>query len=104
MISVRRRELDEAAIQRPLAARVGAVAWPSFFAASIATVVFFALVDPLELAQNTWPHVQVSREVGYSVGFFMFWACTLSSSAFTALLLAAPRQLRDDSNDSGETQ
>ncbi len=103
MTSVRRRELDEAAIQRSLAVRVGMVAWPSFFAAAVATVVFFALVDPLELAQNTWPNMRVSREVGYSVGFFMFWACTVSSSAFTALLLAAPRQLRDDSNDSGET-
>lgn len=103
MTSVRRRVLDEAAIQRSLAVRVGMVAWPSFFAAAVATVVFFALVDPLELAQNTWPNMRVSREVGYSVGFFMFWACTVSSSAFTALLLAAPRQLRDDSNDSGET-
>jgi len=103
MTSVRRRELDEAAIQRSLAVRVGMVAWPSFFAAAVATVVFFALVDPLELAQNTLPNMRVSREVGYSVGFFMFWACAVSSSAFTALLLAAPRQLRDDSNDSGET-
>ena len=94
---------DSSAIQRSLAVRVGMVAWPSFFAAAVATVVFFALVDPLELAQNTWPNMRVSREVGYSVGFFMFWACTVSSSAFTALLLAAPRQLRDDSNDSGET-
>lgn len=103
MISVRRRELDATAIQRSLAVRVGMVAWPSFFAAAIASVVFFAMVDPLELAQNTWPHVIVSREVGYSVGFFMFWACTLSSSAFTALLLAAPRCMRDGSNELDET-
>src|SRR4249920_3323984 len=69
--------------------RVGAVAWPSFFAAAVASVVFFAIVDPAELADITWPHLAISREFGYSIGFFMFWACTLGSSAFTALLLSS---------------
>jgi len=69
--------------------RVGAVAWPSFFAAAVASVVFFAIVDPSELADITWPHLAISREFGYSIGFFMFWACTLGSSAFTALLLSS---------------
>lgn len=68
--------------------RIGAIVWPSFFAAAVATVVFFAIVDPAELAEITWPHVAVSRQLGYSIGFFMFWACTLSSCAFTALLLS----------------
>jgi len=65
----------------------GAVAWPSFFAAAVATMVFFALVDPVELAETAWPHVAVSRELGYSLGFFGFWACTAASSLFTAVLL-----------------
>ena len=69
--------------------RAGAVAWPSFFAAAVASVVFFAIVDPAELADITWPHLAISRQVGYSIGFFMFWACTLGSSAFTALLLSS---------------
>lgn len=69
--------------------RAGAIAWPSFFAAGVASVVFFAIVDPSELAEITWPHLAISREFGYSIGFFMFWACTLGSSAFTALLLSA---------------
>ena len=69
--------------------RIGAVAWPSFFAAAVASVVFFAIVDPSELAEITWPHLAISRKFGYSIGFFMFWACTLGSSAFTALLLSA---------------
>ena len=68
--------------------RIGAVVWPSFFAAAVATVVFFAIVDPAELADITWPHWAISRELGYSIGFFMFWACTLGSCAFTALLLS----------------
>ncbi len=70
----------------PRAARIGSVAWPSFFAAGVATFVFFAIVDPLELAEITWPRWSVSRELGYTIGFFMFWACTFASSAFTALL------------------
>lgn len=68
------------------AARIGMIAWPSFFAAGVASFVFFAIVDPLELAEITWPRLPISRELGYTIGFFMFWACTFASSAFTALL------------------
>lgn len=78
----------------PRAARIGAVAWPSFFAAGVATTVFFAIVDPLQLAAMTWPRLPVSREAGYTIGFFMFWACTFASSLFTAWLLAAPAERR----------
>jgi hypothetical protein len=69
-----------------LIARFGAVLWPSFFAAGVASMVFFAIVDPSELAAMTWPHATISREAGYTIGFFMFWACTFASSLFTALL------------------
>ena len=74
------------AMRSPLL-RWGAVIWPSFFAAAVASMVFFALIDPLELAEAAWPHLAVSRELGYSLGFFGFWACTFSSSLFSALLL-----------------
>jgi hypothetical protein len=70
--------------------RVGAVVWPSFFAAGVATIMFFAIVDPLELAGITWPQVEISRMAGYSIGFFMFWLCTLSACLFTAMLVAPP--------------
>lgn len=72
---------------RPLVQRVGAVLWPSFFAAGVATMVFFANIDPLDLASISFADIEISREVGYSIGFFMFWACTASSSLFTWLLL-----------------
>jgi hypothetical protein len=71
-------------------ARLGSIVWPSFFAAGVATTAFFAIVDPSDLAEIAWPHMQVSREFGYSVGFFMFWACTFGSSLFTAWLLQSP--------------
>ncbi len=84
-----RAQDDETQVVAARLRRIGAIAWPSFFAAAVASVVFFAVVDPMELADITWPHLAISREFGYSIGFFMFWACTFSSSAFTALLLSA---------------
>ncbi|HEY1129591.1 MAG TPA: hypothetical protein VGF12_09325, partial [Roseateles sp.] len=51
---------------RPLAQRVGAVLWPSFFAAGVATMVFFAFVDPLTLRDMTFPDLAISRELGYT--------------------------------------
>ncbi|MEO8670691.1 MAG: hypothetical protein ABI411_05200 [Tahibacter sp.] len=72
------------------AVQIAAIVWPSFFAACVASMVFFAVVDPAELAQLTWPHLLVTRELGYSIGFFMFWSCTASACSFTALLLSPP--------------
>jgi hypothetical protein len=72
---------------RPLAQRLGAILWPSFFAAGVATMVFFAVVDPLLLRDMTFPEAELSRMAGYTIGFFLFWAATAASSLFTWLLL-----------------
>lgn len=72
---------------RPMAQRVGAILWPSFFAAGVATMVFFAHVDPLALRDMTFPGLPITRELGYTVGFFTFWLATLASSLFTWILL-----------------
>jgi hypothetical protein len=72
---------------RPLAQRLGAILWPSFFAAGVSTMVFFAFVDPLELRDLTFPQIDLSRGFGYTIGFFMFWLATASSSLFTWILL-----------------
>ena len=72
---------------RPLVQRIGAIVWPSFFAAGVATMVFFAFVDPIELGRMTMPHVELTRGVGYTIGFFTFWLATASSSLFTGILL-----------------
>ena len=70
-----------------MAQRIGAILWPSFFAAGVATMVFFAFVDPLALHDMTFPHIEISRGLGYSIGFFMFWMATAASSLFTWILL-----------------
>lgn len=67
--------------------RLGAVLWPSFFAAGVATMVFFALFDPSDLAGLIRPGMEIGRELGYTLGFFVFWLATASSSLFTWLLL-----------------
>ncbi|TDR39971.1 hypothetical protein DFR29_11422 [Tahibacter aquaticus] len=72
---------------RPALQRWGAILWPSFFAAGVCTVVFFALVDPLEWRELTFPGADIGREWGYTLGFFAFWTATASSSLFTWLLL-----------------
>ena len=72
---------------RPLAQRLGAILWPSFFAAAVATVVFFIFVDPLTLRDITFPEMDISRHGGYTIAFFLFWSATASSSLFTWILL-----------------
>lgn len=67
--------------------RLGAILWPSFFAAGVMTMVFFAFVDPLDLRDITFPDLEISRGLGYTICFFMFWAATASSSLFTWILL-----------------
>ncbi|AXK71646.1 hypothetical protein DWG18_04645 [Lysobacter sp. TY2-98] len=71
----------------PKAQRIGAILWPSFFAAGVATMGFFAYVDPLALRDMTFPDLPITRELGYSIGFFAFWLATASSSLFTWYLL-----------------
>ncbi len=73
--------------RRPLAQKLGAILWPSFFAAGVMTMVFFAFVDPLQLRDITFPQLEINRELGYSICFFMFWIATASASTFTWILL-----------------
>lgn len=74
--------------------RAGAILWPSFFVAGVITTVFFAYVDPEALRDITFPSLKVSRMLGYSLGFFLFWLATSSSSLFTWILLRSSRQVR----------
>lgn len=73
--------------RRPLAQKLGAILWPSFFSAGVGTAVFFAFVDPLALRDITFPGLALSREAGYTIAFFLFWAATAGASLFTWILL-----------------
>lgn len=73
--------------RRQLIRQWGAVLWPSFVAAGLASMVFFAFVDPLRLRDISFPQHAISREMGYTLGFFMFWGVTAAASAVTWYLL-----------------
>ncbi len=70
----------------------GVVAWASFLAACVATMVFFAFVDPLLLGPDAAPPAWArDRMTGYAVGFFFFWIACGIASAFTAFLVETRR-------------
>ena len=82
----RRPQPDDAAdepAQRDLPGVFFTVAWCSFLVASLATVVCFAIVDPM-------PFADLSRTAAYSFGFLFFWVVCALSGAVTAWMLNTP--------------
>lgn len=59
--------------------------WPSFIVAGIGDAMFFTLFDPEQLAAFGEP-VLASRIAVYSIGFFAFWAMTITSIALVTFL------------------
>ena len=69
------------------------VAWISFLAAAIGTMVFFALFDPVDLIGIFDESLDMSRDVGYAAGFFFFWIlCALCSGVTAYLVRTAPKR------------
>ena len=76
---------------------IAIVVWISFLSAAIATMLFFAVFDPVALFQMLGDDVEVGREAGYAAGFFFFWVLAAGCSAVTAWLVrTAPK--RDQRN------
>ena len=73
----------------PFARRLMWVLWPSFLVAAAACAIFFTVFDPHDLHVFGQP-VEASREVIYTVGFFVFWAMAIASSALTVFLERSP--------------
>jgi len=72
---------------------VATVIWVSFLTAAIATMLFFALLDPLELLAAFDPDLEIGRQGGYAAGFFFFWVISAGCSAVTAWLVrTAPKR------------
>jgi H+/Cl- antiporter ClcA len=83
---------------RPLVQRLGAILWPSFFAAGVSTMVLFAFVDPLDLAAISFPEIEISRQAGHTVAFLGFWLGYASACSFTWLLLRPRSRFRHGSS------
>jgi hypothetical protein len=65
---------------------IAVVGWSSFLVAAVGSMVFFAFVDPLTLAEVTEPPLAVDRMTGYAIGFFFFWILSAGSAALTCYL------------------
>lgn len=61
-----------------------AILWPSFLFAVLGTVLFFSLLDPVDLF-FVGP-LELGRKGGYTFGFFFFWALAAGSSWLTCVL------------------
>jgi hypothetical protein len=71
----------------PAVQRFSAVLWPSFLLAALATVVFFALIDPVAVldCKGVPP---LGRTAAYSLGFFLFWLLTAAACTGTYYFLS----------------
>lgn len=76
---------------------IAAVLWPSFLAAAVATMLFFAFFDPVELYPAMAIPYEISRMQGYGLGFFFFWLITAGSSAMSVFLTRTAHRRRSES-------
>jgi hypothetical protein len=67
---------------------IGAIVWCSFLSACLATMLFFAIFDPLYLQNDESPPIWLAdRRTGYALGFFFFWLTSAVAAALTAWLV-----------------
>jgi hypothetical protein len=60
------------------------ILWPSFLVAAATSAVVFALLDPLDM--TFFGHFQVSPQLTYAGGFFLFWLMAALSSALSLFM------------------
>ena len=77
--------------------RIATVLWLSFLMAGVATGFFFSVIDPLKLKYCV-DFPEVSRTAAYSIGFFLFWLLTASSSLLAAFFIYPTKE--NQSSDS----
>ncbi|HQS59862.1 MAG: hypothetical protein B7Y56_15045 [Gallionellales bacterium 35-53-114] len=62
------------------------ILWPSFLMAIISVGILFSMVDPETLLIHG-ESIELSDEVIYTIGFFIFWFLGALASGLTALLM-----------------
>ena len=67
---------------------LGVVVWSAFLAAALATMLCFAVLDPLALAAGEAPPWWTDRLRVYAIGFFFFWLIGLVAAALCWQLAA----------------
>ncbi|HYM41163.1 MAG TPA: hypothetical protein VET46_00215 [Steroidobacteraceae bacterium] len=83
--------------RRPSTLDVALIVWPSFLAACVASLLFFATVDP-ELLRDAGPRLLagLDREAGYALGFLFFWGIGALASTLSVYLIRTDRPVRRD--------
>lgn len=81
----------------PLIQHLVSILWPSFLTAGVATVLFFVVFDPIKLGEIVGI-TDLTRQGGYTIGFFAFWLLTSISCALTCYFRrpCPPRKKLDD--------
>ena len=69
------------------------VVWPSFLAAAVASLLFFAAVDP-QILRDAGPRIfdNLNRESGYALGFFFFWIIAALASFLSVYMIRSARR------------
>jgi hypothetical protein len=83
-------EAVEAPPPKPWGSRaqvLAAVLWSSFLAACLATMLFFAWVDPGMIHEGSAPELEATRMTAYGIGFFFFWFVAIVASAVSVYLI-----------------
>jgi hypothetical protein len=79
---------------------IAAVGWCSFLAACLASLLFFAFLDPIELSGEPsalsflWPN----RTAAYTVGFLFFWLIAAVAAGLSVYMLYTARPGRGGSD------
>jgi hypothetical protein len=73
---------------------LGAIAWSSFLAAAIGTMLCFAFVDPQGLGEGDLPSWWTTRRAVYAMGFFFFWLIGLVAATLCWQLARPERRER----------
>ena len=71
------------------------VVWPSFLAACLGTMLFFAGVDATRLQDAFVSDTRFGDMAVYSVGFFFFWLISLVAASLATWLLRTERRRKD---------
>jgi hypothetical protein len=71
---------------------IALVAWCSFLAAAVATMICFAYVDPQSALTSGMAPSWWSRRTVYAAGFFGFWLACAGASALALYMVRRPLQ------------
>ncbi len=71
--------------------KIAVLTWITFLAAAVFTMLCFAFIDPLLIVDAINIEALDSRNAGYAVGFFFFWANGWIAGWFTLRLVRRKR-------------